>query len=172
MREGREVDGGEIAAARDARRAVDPAREGGEDGVAGGVLRVDDAALAVAALAGEVELARRVAVEVDVQFVEEELLHRDRALADELVDGGGVGRAVARGHDILRELGGIGARVVDDAALGPVAVGAERFAEGEELDLEAGAGGVPRVGGAGEAGPEDEAVGVDDAHGVSGGAAR
>lgn len=125
---------------------------------------MDDAALGVPALAGEVEAAGGVAVELHVQFVEQELLHCSRTLADQLVDGLGVCGAVAGRENVLRQPDRIVARVVDDAALGPVAVGAQWFAEGKQLHLETGARRMPGVGGAGETGTEDEAVRVDDSH--------
>jgi len=89
VREREEVDGDPAGAARDARRGVHALGDAVENGVAGGILGEDDALLAVPGLAGELEFAGGVAVEGDVEFVEQELFHRGRALVDKLGDGGG-----------------------------------------------------------------------------------
>ena len=164
VRERQQVHRHEAGAAGDARRGVHLVLHGGQDGVAGGVLRVDDAAFGVAALAREMEVAARRAIETDVQLVEQQLLPRGRAFLYELVDGRGVGRAVARLEDIARQLRGLGAGIVDDAALRPVAVGPEWFGKGKKLHLQAGARGVQCIGRARESRPQHQAVRVDDLH--------
>ena len=57
-----------------------------------------------------------------------------------------------------------GREVVDDATLGAVAVGRERFAEREQLDAEPGPRRVQGVGGTGETGAKDETIGANDVH--------
>jgi hypothetical protein len=155
-----------LCAADDAGRRVHARGHRGEDGVAGGVLGVDDAPRAVPALAGQVQGAGAVAVEAHRQFVEQQFLDRPRPFAHEVLDRGRVGRPVARRHDVARQRGGIGRRVVDDAALRPVAVGRERFGEREQLDVEAERRRPQRVGGPGEAGADHETVGAVGAHAV------
>jgi hypothetical protein len=73
VRQREEIDGGEPDAPRDPGRRIDAGGDRREDGVPGGVLRVDDPARAVPAFAREIERARGIAVEPDVQFVEEQL---------------------------------------------------------------------------------------------------
>jgi hypothetical protein len=48
-------------------------------------------------------VARGIAVETHVEFVEQELLHRRRALAHQLVDGLGIRGAVAGLEDVARQ---------------------------------------------------------------------
>ena len=107
-----------------------------------------------------------------VEFVEQQLLHRARAFAHEMLDRHGIRRAIAGLEDVARQRGGIVRRVVDDPALRPVAVGRERLGERKQFDGEAELRGVQRIGRAGEAGADDEAVGAKDLHAINGVAAR
>ena len=164
MREREQVDGHPAQAARDARRGVDARSHAGEDRVPGGVLRMDDAALVVPTLAGKLEPAVLRAVEGDAERVDQQLLHGNRALLHEVGDGGRVGQLVARIHDVARKQLRVGVDAVDDAALGPVAVGGERAVQGEQLHVESALRGLQRVRAAGEAGANHKAIGTDDVH--------
>ena len=166
VREREQVDGDPALAACNAGRGVHALRDAVEDGVAGGVLGEDDALLAVPALAGELEFAGGVAVEGDVEFVEQEFLHRGRALVDELRDGGGIRGVVAGFLDVLRERTGVGGRggVVYNSALRPIAVGGEGFGEGKKFNRKSALGGFERIRRAREPGANHETVGAEGAH--------
>ena len=164
VREGQQVDRQAAAVARDARCAVDPRGDRRKDGVTGGVLGVDDATLAVTAFAGEIQRACRIAIKADVQFIEQQFFHCARAFADQLLDGGRVGRAIAGREDVPGQFDGIGRGVVNDAALGPVAVGLQGRTSGQQVNPESGRGCMERIGGPGEPGADHQAVGVDGFH--------
>ena len=137
VREREQVDRDPAGATGDARRGVHAVRDALEDGVACGVFGVDDAFLAVAAFARQLEFAGGGAVEIDVEFVEQELFHGGGTFVDELGHGRGIRGVVAGGLDVVRERtggGGLG-WVVDDPALRPIAVGGERFGQREQLDV-------------------------------------
>jgi hypothetical protein len=119
---------------------------------------VDDPPLGVAPLARQVEVARGVAVERHGRLVNQHLLDGTRPLADQLLDGRGVRHAVARLEDVPGERGRVGARVEDDAALGPVAVGVEGPRQGKQLAGKPGLRRLKGVGRAGEARADDQAV--------------
>ena len=94
----------------------------------------------------------------------QQLLHRARALAHEVIDRDRVGRAVAGVRDVAGQRGGIARRVVDDAALRPVAVGDERLGQREQLDGEPELRRLQGIRRAREPGADDKAVGVESAH--------
>ena len=164
MGQGEEVDRHPARAARYPARRVDPPGHCAQDGMAGGVLRMDDPALPVAALTREVEVSLGIAVESDSQVVDQHLLDDARPLAHQLLHGSGIGHVVPRLQDVARQGCRVRARVIDDAPLGPVAVGLQRIGKREELARQPRLGGPERVGRAGQAGPDDEAIRPEDAH--------
>ncbi|CQR49378.1 hypothetical protein BN996_00839 [Haloferax massiliensis] len=143
-----------------------------EDVRAGAGVDVEDAAAGVARLAGEVEVggvagvgvadARTVThrVELDSERVQQHVLDDGAGLGDERVDRLGVGGAVARPADVGGELRGRGLGD-GDAALRPVGrgvLGFGRLRDDEHVGPLAG-GGEGR-GAAGDAGADDEYVGL------------
>ena len=113
--------------------------------MAGEVLGVEDAARAVAALPGELEGAGGIAVEGDAELVEQQLLHRGRTLAYQLLDRRRIRGAVAGGHNVRPQSRRV-ARLVNDAALSPIAVRHEGAVEREQFHAPTRAGYLEGVG--------------------------
>ena len=153
-----QVDREVILEDRDVGVALDRGQERSLDLAAADVLVVDHAAPAVAALAGQVERAGGVAIEVGAE--REQLLDRGRALGDDALDHLAIAQAIAdhqRVGDVLLERVVVGQHR-GDAALGPVGVGVAGRALGDDGDPAVG-GGVEREGQAGDAGAQDQIVG-------------
>src|SRR5208283_1495034 len=83
--QGQKVDGHLSAVALDARRAVRLPDDRCEDGVAGRVLRVDDAPGLMPSLARQVEVAAWIPVERDAEVIDEKRPHGRRSLRHELL---------------------------------------------------------------------------------------
>jgi hypothetical protein len=66
----------------------------------GAVARVNDAARAVPALAGQLETAVLFAVEVHVEFIEQQLANRNGPFRHQLPDGRRIGGAVTGFQDV------------------------------------------------------------------------
>jgi len=140
-----------------------------EDGAAGRVLGMDDPTGAMAAFAPIVQTTAVVPVEGNAEFVDQQLFHRLRTGADELLDRGRIGRAVARHHDVASQGLRIGCfGIVDDPALRPRAVRRERALEREQFDGETVPGRPQRIGAAGQTGSDHQTIGADDFHGMLG----
>ena len=172
VRERQEVDCHPARAAGNLRRRVNAAGHRREDGVTRRILGVDDPARAVTALPRQVEPAAGFAVEADVEFVQQKLLHRPRPFPHEMFHRRRVRRAVAGRDDVARQQCRIRRRVVDDTALRPIAVGRQRFREREQFDGKAKLRHLQRVRRAGQPGPDDQTVGVKDLHAREARAAR
>ncbi len=123
MRQGQQIDGNGARLPLDARGCVYAAGDRGKYGPAGQVAGVDDAPLAVPALAGKFQTTSRLAVKGDVQFLQQQFPDRGGAFTHQLLHCRRIGAAITGGDDILRQQLGIGRGIVDDATLSPVAVG-------------------------------------------------
>ena len=145
VRERQQVDGDRIGMARHPWRPVYPAGDSRENGMARSIARMDDAAGAVAAFAGQFELARLVAVETDLKFIEQQFAHGSRPLRNQLPNGSRIGGTIAGLENVAGQQFRVVGGVVDDAALGPVAVGFQRLAKRQQRNLEPGLGRVQCV---------------------------
>ena len=164
VRQRQKVDGHGVRGQADARRVGDRPVQGGQDRLAGLVLGEQDARRRVGGLSGHAQIAAAVAFERNVELVHQQVAHRRAAAFDHEVDGARIGGAGAGGHDVATERLRVDRRI-DDAALGTraVALGGARLA-GQQDAVQAGLGGLVGVGGAGQAAPDDQAIGADRTH--------
>src|SRR4051812_49401935 len=134
MREREQVDRDPARATLDPRRRIDATGDGFENRMTRGILRVDDTTFAVPRFSREIELAGRVAIEANVEFVEEQLLHCGWAFAHELLDRRRIRGAVAGVDDVPGERGGIRSHIVNNSSLRPITIRSQRLGETEQLD--------------------------------------
>ena len=138
--------------------------QGAEDGAAGVVLGVDDAVARVGPLAGEPELPVGIAVEGDLEVVDQQLAHHARAVFDHRVHRCRIGGVGAGGGDVGAQQVAVHL-VEDDAPLRPQAVAGLQFlGAGDQGDLEARARRLQCVDRARQAGADHQAVGAGGGH--------
>ena len=138
--------------------------QGAEDGAAGMVLGVDDAVPRVGPLAGEPELTVGIAVEGDLEVVDQQLAHHARAIFDHGVHRRRVRGVGAGGVDVGAQQVAVHL-IEDDAPLRPQAVAGLQFlGAGDQGDVEAGAHRLQCVDRTRQAGADHQAVGPGRVH--------
>ena len=173
MRQGEQVDreaaggDGQAAAAGQGagrRQFGQPLMQGGQDGAPGVVLGEDDAVPGVRRLAGELQRAAGIAVEIHLQVVDQQLAHQARPVPHDRVHRRRVGGVAAGGVDVGAQQVAV-AFIVNDAALRPQAVaGGHLRGAGDQGHVQAGAGGLQGVHRPGGAGADYQAVGAGGSH--------
>ena len=138
--------------------------QGAEDGAPGVVLGVDDAVARVGPLTGEPERPAGIAVEGDLEVVDQQLAHHARAIFDDGVHRRRVGGVGAGGVDVGAQQVAVHL-VEDDAPLRPQAVaGLQLPGAGDQGDVEPGARRLQRVDRTRQAGADHQAVGAGGGH--------
>jgi hypothetical protein len=135
--QGQQIDCDPPCATRDLRRLINASRHGREDRVPRCILRMNDPPRAVTALAGEIQFSRCVAIKRYLQFLQQHLLHRPRALAHQVLHRGRIRRAITRLEDVSRQRFRILRHIVDDATLRPVAVRRQGLGQRQQFHREA-----------------------------------
>ena len=156
---GQQVDGAVVLEQRDARVRAGALDQHPLDLGAGGVPVVQDPAVGVAALAGEVEVAAAVADRVEVGAELQQGLDHGRAPLDHPFDHVSAAQAGPGGHGVL-DVGLEGVVLVDhggDPALSPVRGRVDRPLLGDDRDVGE-LGHLEGVEEAGDAAPQDEDV--------------
>jgi len=159
---GQEVDGRALGQHADVRAVAHGLGQLLHDGQAGVILGVQDARNAVPALAGEVPGVGVAVGEGHVVGVDEGLLQDLGPLVAQVAHGPQVVLLPARGEDVLLQDAGIIVLGMEhDAALGqPRVAGKQVLAGGDEGHVRAGFGQVERGQGPGDAGADDQDVGL------------
>ena len=132
--------------------------------VSGHVPGVDDAPCTVPAFTGEFEAAVCIAIELYRVITHQQLFNGSRAFFDQLPDRRRVGRAGTRFHDVVCQQAGRSTAVIDDATLGPVTVGVVGPALEDQCNAQTGLCCIQRIGHAGKAGPDNQAICSYDFH--------
>ena len=158
-----EIHGDPSTVTGDSRRRVHLVRHHAENRMAGHVLGVNDAPRAVPPLARQFQFSIGIAIKRHPQFIQQEFLYRQGALAHEVLHRPGIRRVVTRHDDVLRQffrrLG-----VVDDAPLRPVAVGRQGSVKREQFNFQSAARRVQRIDRTGQTGPDHQTICVHNLH--------